>query len=170
MIVPFELSLLVVGFFGGMGIINLVRARKEREYYFSSMVSFFVVCVWILFLLEQILLGLVFLGIIGIVSVWRLPKIHRIVDRELRQIDILSPLRARDFLGYSGWFKLANRWGVGKVACIYFVFAVTCIGGLLYIMFATYDFMTVWFFVPYTIASSTGVTLMFYQQLKRLRQ
>ena len=167
MIVPFELSLLVVGFLGGMGIINLVRARKEREYYFSSLISFFVVGIWILFLLEQILLGLVFFCIIGMMSVWRLPKVNRIVDRGLRQIDVSSPLRARDFLGYTGWVKLANIWGVRKVACVYFFFALTCIGGFSYILHARYVFVTIWFVVPFTIASSTSVTLIFYQQLKR---
>ena len=60
MIFPFELFVLGVVFFAGMGVINSVKAYKknEREYYFSSLISFFVVGIWILFLLEQIFLVL----------------------------------------------------------------------------------------------------------------
>ena len=38
--------------------------------------------------MDSVPLGTDFFGIIGIMSVWRLPKIQRMVDRGLRQIDV----------------------------------------------------------------------------------
>ena len=168
---PYEIFLLGVVFFGGMGVINFIRAyrKREGEYYFGSLIGFLVVVMWILLILEQILPMLVLTAIVVIVSVWRLPKINKIVDRELREMDISSPLRARDFLTYGGWLKLAKRWGVWKAACIYFLLAIAVIGGMLYISSTIYQpyGTTIWFVVSITITTSTVATLMFYQHLKK---
>jgi hypothetical protein len=172
MIFPFEIFLLGVVFFAGMGVINSVKAyqKKEREYYFSSLVSFLVVIVCALLFLEQILISFVLMGIVFVISIWRLPRILRIVDQELRKIDLSSSLKIKDFFSYVGWVKLANVWGLRKAVCIYFLFSSTFIGGSLYAMYAIYGIMSMLYVITYPITYSIVSSLMFYQQLKRLKQ
>jgi len=167
MIIPFELFIFGMFFFAGIGIIGIFKARKEQEYYFSSLVCFLFVLMLALLILEQILLGIAVFVINVIVSTWRLPKINRIVYRELKEIDVSSPLRARDFLTYAGWLKLAKKWGVSKVVFLYFLFIVGCNGGLSYLIYTVYSFMTIWYVITHSITFSILMCLPFYHQVKR---
>jgi len=172
MVIPFEIFLLGVVFFASMGIINSVKAsqKKEREYYFSSLVCFLFVVVCVLLVLEQILLSLVLMSFVFVMSVWRLPRILRIFDRELRKNNLSSPLKIKDFWSNVGWVKLANIWGVRKTVCTYFLFSSTFIGGLSYALYVIYGIMSMVYVITFPITYSILSTLMFHQQLKRLKQ
>lgn len=172
MIIPFELFVLGVVFFAGMGVINSVKAYKknEREYYFSSLISFLVVVLWCLLIVEQIIPMFALMIFVFLVSAWRLPRVLRIVDLELRGTNFSLPLRVREFWSYVGWAKLANMVGARKAVGIFFFFAATCIGGLSYIIHAKYGIMTIPYIMTYSVTFSVMATLLLYQQLKRLRQ
>jgi len=133
----------------------------------SGVISSVMVVVLMLVIFEQIFLMFVLFFIAGVVSFVTLPKMRKVVDRELEEVDVLSPLRARDFLTYCGWFKLASKWGSGRAICLYFLMSVAIIGGSLFALSISWGFIEVGVILVYTIVFSTIPTMLFYQQIKR---
>ena len=170
--IPFELLTIGVVFFAGMGIANSIKAhrRKEKEYYYSGLICFLVVVQFFLLISGQIHAMFALWAFVIFVSAWRLPRIQKIVDKELREMDISGPIKAGDFLRYDGWVKLAHSRGVRGAVFAYFLFAVTFIGGTLYLIHIVYDYMPLWYIITFTITFSALTTVMFRQQLKRLKQ
>ena len=169
MILPYGFLLFGVVFFGVVAVVNFVRAYRKREriYYLSGVISSVMVVVLVLVFFEQILLMFFLFLIAGVASLVTLPKMRKVVDRELEEVDTSSPLRTRDFLTYCGWFKLASKWGSVRVMCLYFLLSVAIIGGSLFALSISWRFMEVGVILVYTIVFSTIPTMLFYQQIKR---
>lgn len=169
MILPYGFLLFGIVFFGVVAVVNFVKGYRKREriYCSSGVISSVMVVVLILAVFEQILLMFVLFFVAGVVSLVMLPRMRRVVDRELEEVDVLSPLRARDFLTYGGWLKLASRWGSGRVVCLYFLLSAAIIGGGLFALSVSWRFMEVGVILVYTVIFSIVPTVLFYQQLKR---
>jgi len=92
---------------------------------------------------------------------------RRVVARELEEVDVLSPLRARDLLTYGGRLKLASKWCSGRVMWLYFLLSVAIIGGGLFALSVSCRFIEAGLILVYTIVFSTIPITLFYQQIKR---
>ena len=151
---------------------NTIKAhrKRENEYYYSGMICFLVVVQFFLLISGQIHAMFALWAFVIVISAWRLPRILKVVDKELRKIDIPGPLKATDFLRYNGWVKLAHIWGVRGAVFAYILFLVTSIGGISYLTHTIYGYMSLWYITTFTITFSAVTTVMFRQQLKRLNQ
>lgn len=170
---PFGFLLYGVSFFGLIAVINFVRVlrRKENLYYFvAGMVSSLLVVAWILLVLSQILLMGILIAFIGVISIVAFPKTKEILEREsvkiAQELDFSAPLSGRDFFTNQGWLKLASKWGLGKTMCLFYLFNMSILGGMVFVFSTCYGFMTREYVVVYAITFSIPFTLMFYHQFK----
>ena len=169
----YGLMLFGVAFFGFMTVVGVVKARrkKEKAYYISAMVSFFMLLSSIFVILNQFTLVLVLFVAIGILSVAGLPKIIKAMRREpleeLQETDLSAPLRGRDLLTWKGWFKLASRWGIRKTMCLYSLLMMG-FGGAIFFTLSILGIISIAWATGYTIFVGIGSAIFFYRQIGKV--
>jgi len=141
--IPYELFYLSTFFFAVMVVVSFFRAYREKEkLYYLGAVLCLLGLVWsILFVIEQVpLAGLVWV-VAMMVSIVMLPKLTAFQDRQIREVDVESPLRVRDFFfnRYSGWLKLAYRHGLMVTAILYLMYSELIDGVMLLALDLFYD-------------------------------
>ena len=115
--IPHGLFYLSAFFFAAMAVVGFFRAYREKErVYYVGVGLCLLGLVWsILFVLNQVPLAGLFWVVAMMVSIAMLPELTAFQDRQLREVDIESPLRVGEFFSntYSGWLNLAYRhvWG-----------------------------------------------------------
>jgi len=163
--IPLELFYLSAILFAVLVVVAFYRAYREKER-FSYLVGG--LCLlglgWsILFVLDQVALAGVFWLVAMIVSVVMWPELVAFQDRQMREVDIESPLRVGELFSntYSGWLKLAYRHGLGVTVILYFIFFEVFTGGMLLVLNLFYDlpsrlilsvltsgiFLVIWFYI-----------------------
>ena len=106
-----------------------------------------------------------------IISVVMLPELVAFQDRQMREVDIESPLRVGELFSntYSGWLKLAYRHGLGVTVILYFLLCEVGMGGMLLVLDLFYDlpsglilsvsttgvFLTIWHYIRIKRALTT---------------
>ena len=107
-----------------MGILAFrkARRRKEQEYYTITGLSFIVLFMIVLALLNQPLLALIVLIIGGIFSAVMLPKMWHLSMQEIeatQKTDVSAPLTIKRFFAWDGMVKLKHVYGVNKTMLLY---------------------------------------------------
>ena len=141
--IPLELFYLSAILFAVLVVVAFYRAYREKER-FNYIVGGLCLLglVWsILFALDQVPLAGLFWVVAMIVSIVKWPELVAFQDRQMREVDIESPLRVGEFFSntYSGWLKLAYRHGLGITVILYFLFFEVIIGGMLLALDLFYD-------------------------------
>jgi len=138
-----ELFYLSAILFAVLVVVAFYRAYREKER-FNYIVGGLCLLglVWsILFILDQAPLAGLFWLVAMIISVVMLPELVAFQDRQMREVDIESPLRVGEFFSntYSGWLKLAYRHGLGMTVILYFIQFEVITGGILLVLNLFYD-------------------------------
>jgi hypothetical protein len=171
--IPYELFYLSAIFFAVLVVVSFYRAYREKER-FNYIVGGLCLLgfVWsIMFVLDQVLLAGVFWLVAMIISVVMLPELVAFQARQMREVDIESPLRVGELFSntYSGWLKLAYRHGLGVTVTFYFLLFEVFTGGMLLALDLFYDlpsslilsvmttgiFMTIWHYIRIKRALNT---------------
>ena len=167
--IPRELFYFSAFFFAAMAVVGFFRAIREKERVYYVVVGLCLLgLVWsILFVLNQVLLAGLFWVVAMIVSVAMMPEMTAFQDRKLREVDVLSPLRVGEFFSnmYSGWLKLAYRYGLGTTVILYALQYVVMGGGLLLALNLFYDLPSV--LLLSVLTSGVFLVIRFYRQIKR---
>lgn len=173
--------LLILGlfWFGFLTIFYIIKARqkKERSYYLGSLLGSSMILLIFLVFLGQKFLALVLMAVMTILSVVTLSVSiktqTREATRQLQETDLTAALRLKDFLTYKGWLKLAQRFGVVRTACIYFVLIFVGVACALYIL-SIYGISTIESAIANAILPSLIIFILFYYKiskaLKRTKQ
>lgn len=166
---PYGLILFGVFFFGFMAVLGVVQARRKKEnvYYASAVGSFLVFLGFIFVFLNQFILVIVLLGAAFVLSIVGLPKVLKMQERELKEVDLSAPLRRREFLSSIMWLKLAYRGGVWKSVSIFALFAITVTAGLVYIVLRIYGAFDIWYILGYTVSFTIGSTILLHHQISK---
>ncbi|MCS7114883.1 MAG: hypothetical protein N0A00_05735 [Candidatus Bathyarchaeota archaeon] len=88
--------------------------------------------------------------------------------KQLQELDLSAPFKARDFLTNKGWLKLASKYGLWKTMFLYYLLSVVILGGTLFTASIFFGLITKVYVVIFTVAGSTFGTYMFYTALKRI--
>ena len=141
--IPYELFYLSAIFFAVLVVVSFYRAYREKER-FNYIVGGLCLLglVWsIMFVLDQVLLTGLFWLVAMIISVVMLPELVAFQARQMREVDIESPLRVGELFSktYSGWLKLAYRHGLGVTVILYFLLFEVFTGGMLLVLNLFYD-------------------------------
>ena len=131
--IPLGLFYLSALFFAAMVVVTFFRAYRERE-----RISYVVVVlcllgfIWsILFVLGHVPLAGLFWVVAMMVSVFMRPELRELQDRQMREVDVKSPLRLGKLFSntHSEWLKLAYRHGLGVTVILFFLqFEVIAMG------------------------------------------
>ena len=164
-----ELFYLSAILFAVLVVVAFYRAYREKER-FNYIVGGLCLLglVWsILFVLDQAPLAGLFWVVAMIVSVVMLPELVAFQVRQMREVDVESPLRVGELFSntYSGWLKLAYRHGLGVTVILYFLLCEVGMGGMLLVLDLFYD-------LPSSLilsVSTTGIflTIWHYIRIKR---
>ena len=167
--IPLELFYLSAILFAVLVVVSFYRAYREKER-FNYLVGGLCLLglVWsIMFVLDQVLLTGLFWLVAMIISVVMLPELVAFQGRQMREVDIESPLRVGELFSktYSGWLKLAYRHGLGVTVILYFLLLEVLTGGMLLVLNLFYD-------LPSSLIlslSTTGIflTIFHYIRIKR---
>ena len=167
--IPYELFYLSAILFAALTVNAFYRAYREKER-FNYVVGGLCLLglVWsIMFVLDQVLLTGLFWLVAMIISVVMLPELVAFQARQMREVDIESPLRVGELFSktYSGWLKLAYRHGLGVTVILYFLLFEVFTGGMLLVLNLFYD-------LPSSLIlslSTTGIflTIFHYIRIKR---
>ena len=171
--IPLELFILSAILFAVLVVVSFYRAYREKER-FGYLVGGLCLLglVWsILFVLDQAPLAGLFWVVAMIVSVVMLPELVAFQVRQMREVDIESPLRVGELFSntYSGWLKLAYRHGMGVTVILYFLLFEVFTGGMLLALDLFYDlpsglilsvsntgiFLTIWHYIRIKRALNT---------------
>lgn len=169
MSIPNELVLLGIIFFGFMTVLGVVQARRKKEkvYYASAVGSFLVFLGFIFIFLNQFVLVIVLLGAAFVLSIVGLPRVLRMQERELKEVDLSTPLRFREFLSNTMWLKLAHRWGAWKSVSIFALFAIIVTASVVYIALRMYGVFDIWYILGYTICFTIGSAILLHHQISQ---
>ena len=167
--IPIELFYLSAILFAVLVVVSFYRAYREKER-FGYLVGGLCLLglVWsILFVLDQVPLAGLFWVVAMIVSIVKWPELVAFQDRQMREVDIESPLRVGEFFSntYSGWLKLAYRHGLGMTVILYALQFVVMSGGLLLALNLFYDLPSV--LTLSVLTSGVFLVIRFYRQIRR---
>ena len=173
--IPLELFYLSALFFAALVAVSFYRAyrEKERVYYVGGGLCLLGLVWSILFALDQVPLAGLFWVVAMIVSVVMWPELVAFQDRQMREVDIESPLRVADFFSntYSGWLKLAHRHGLGITVILYFLLFELVAGGMLLALDLFYDLFyeldLIYGFMLVILIMPIFPVIRFYRQIKR---
>jgi len=166
---PYGAILFFAVFFGFMAVVGLVQAhrKKERLYYSSAMIGFLVLLGFVSIFLNQFILGVIILGAAVIWSIAGLPKVLKLQERQLQEVDLSAPLRRREFLSNKMWMKLACRWGVWKAVTVYSLLAMTVIAAIVTVILSMWGIMDIWYVVGTMVSSTTALAIKFHHQISK---
>ena len=167
--IPLELFILSAIFFAVLVVVSFYRAYREKER-FGYLVGGLCLLglVWsILFVLDQAPLAGLFWVVAMIVSVLMWPELVAFQDRQMREVDIESPLRVGELFSntFSGWLKLAYRHGLGMTVILYFLFFEVVTGGILLALDLFYDLPSR--FILIVLITGIFPVISLYRQIKR---
>ena len=171
--VDLAILFLALPFLFTTGVLCFIGARLKREKigYLGTIISFLGALFFVSYLLEQAILVFIIFSIIGLLSIWGLPKLHRLMVREqvkvLSEVDLSAPLRVRDFLTVEAWLKMASRWGVWKTFLLCWLFSVTIGSGPFFIA-SLLGIISMTDFIRSTIIASTFSTIVLYWQFSKV--
>ena len=167
--IPLELFYLSALFFAAMVVIAFFRAYREKDrfYYVGGGLCLLGVVSSILLVLDQVLLAGLFWVVAMIVSVVMRPEAAAFQDRQMRKVDIESPLRVGEFFSNtnSGWLKLAYRHGLGMTVILFFLLLEVFTGGTLLVLNVFYDLPSRLILIVLIIGIFPALLL--YRQIKR---
>ena len=167
--IPLELFYLSAILFAVLVVVSFYRAYREKERFNYLVGGLCLLCLVgsILFVLDQVPSAGRFWLVAMIVSVVMLPELVAFQDRQMREVDIESPLRVGEFFSniHSGWLKLAYRHGLGMTVILYFLFFEVIIGGMLLVLNLFYDFPSRLILIILT--QGIFPVIFFYRQIKR---
>jgi len=167
--IPRGLFYLSALFFAAMVVVTFFRAYRERE-----RISYVVVVlcllgfIWsILFVLGHVPLAGLFWVVAMMVSVFMLPELRELQDRQMREVDVESPLRLGKLFSntHSEWLKLAYRHGLGVTVILFFLQFEVIAGGMLLVLNMFYDLPSGLFSAVLITGFFSAISL--YRQIKR---
>jgi hypothetical protein len=167
--IPLELFYLSAILFAVLVVVSFYRAYREKER-FGYLVGGLCLLglVWsILFVLDQVPLAGLFWLVAMIISVVMLPELVAFQDRQMREVDIESPMRVGELFSntYSGWLKLAYRHGMGVTVILYFMQFEVIPGGMLLVLNLFYDLPSRLILIILT--QGIFLVIFLYRQIKR---
>lgn len=162
-------------FFAVISVVAFVRAHREKDRtFFVSGGLCLLGMVWsILIVLDQALLAGLFWAVAMIISIVMLPKLAAFQDRQMREVDVESPLRVADFFSntYSGWLKLAYKYGLGVTVILYFLLFELIMGGMLLALDLFYEFFyglnLIYGFILVILTMPLFPVIWFYRRIKK---
>ena len=166
----YGLILFAVVVFVFLAIVNVVQARrkKEKAYYIAAIVSLLMLLWSTSIILNQLVFALVLFAAWVILALIGLPKVREAMMREsvkqLEEVDLSACARARDFLAWKGWIKLASSWGVRKTMCLYSLFMIG-VGGAIFFTLSILGLLSIVWATGCTILVGIVSIITFYHQI-----
>lgn len=126
--VPLTFLLFGVAVFLFLAVISFIRGfnLKEKAYCINGLVSAMLSCSFLLMFLEQFVIGIGCFIAGAIIGLANYSKTMAAASREAVtqhvETDLSKPLKPAEILSWSGWFKIANKWGKTKSTVFYVLF------------------------------------------------
>ena len=135
------LLLFGVPFFLVLAVVNVMRARREKEniYYLNASGIFLMALSFVFMSLNQFLPFLLLFSLAALLVFVRLPKTLRLNwEREyvkpLYEIDLSAPLNVREIFTSKAWLVMVSRWGVWKAVLLRSLLTAAIIGGVNFLL------------------------------------
>ena len=168
----FPLLLWAVVFFGFAIIVCIIRAHREKNktFYLGAGVAFLALLAFISVSFQQAFLFFFFAFSAAAIGVVASPKINKLVEQKtaknLREVDISAPLKAKDLFTQTCLLKTAYKYGVRKAVFLFcLLMAAAIVGGLLIV--GPWLGMSVDFIAPYTFSFTIPTIAIYYRTISK---
>jgi hypothetical protein len=124
----FTFLLLGAAIFLSIAAISIIRGVKLKEsaYCISGLVCVLLSLWMVLMYFSQFVLGMGFFIAGAIIGLANYSKSIKAASREAvtqqKETDVTKPLKISELFSWSGWFKIASRWGIRKTLIFYILF------------------------------------------------
>jgi len=159
-------------FFGFAMIVCIIRAHREKNktFYLGAGVAFLVLLGVISVSFQQAFLFFFFAFSAAALAIVGMPKINKLVEQKtaknLREVDISAPLKAKDLFTQTCLLKTAYKYGVRKALFLFcLLMTIAIVGGLLIV--GPWLGMSVDFIVPYMFSFTIPTIAIYYRTMSK---